>query len=569
MVENRLGLLFGQIAESIRSGLGDIGKLKPNAFPAKIDDIVALIGTGGEPGGEGTGSVGPLTFASGSFPLIEDGQRVTIEHGLGVMPDLILVQVVNYLNFTNYEEAAQTQAMMAAWGMRSSLGNGYHSGYVSTVWGLNKSYGIDNMPVEDQAFGYIFCPDEATFQVGSTGEVGKLYSKTGYRWLAISGIESGSGGSSADVRYVTFKSHDGQIEYGKKAVAVGDDCADPIARGVFATPTRESDVQYNYTFYGWATAPNGGAVSNWNKTITEDKTVYANFSKTVRNYTITYYDSDGTTVLKTESLPYGSMPSYTGEKEGVIFDGWTPELATVTGNMSYTAKWAENITFADGTWADIVRITESGEAQKYFAIGDTKELSFKDTDGTNRTGKVKIVGFNKDTLSDGSGTAGMTIVITSALFETVLHASTPYPGWSSCSLRTALHNTVIPSFPEALQNGLKTVKKTSRKYVNGTDTTGLNTSDDKIWIPSLGETGVSTVYSGYGASGETNPGYAQMPDLTSNDTYGDGLVNKHIWTRSASYKQQNYAIARTNTSNVPVNATFPTNKRGCLFGFCI
>ena len=84
-------------------------------------------------------------------------------------------------------------------------------------------------------------------------------------------------GASPDLRYVTFMSYDGLTEYGKKAVAVGDDCADPIARGVFATPTRESDEQYNYYFYGWATTPNGGADANWNKAITEDKVVYANY----------------------------------------------------------------------------------------------------------------------------------------------------------------------------------------------------------------------------------------------------------------------------------------------------
>ena len=62
----------------------------------------------------------------------------------------------------------------------------------------------------------------------------------------ISGISAGGG----DVCYVTFMSRDGSVEYGKKAVAVGDDCADPIARGVFSTPTRESTAQYNYDFAG-------------------------------------------------------------------------------------------------------------------------------------------------------------------------------------------------------------------------------------------------------------------------------------------------------------------------------
>ena len=147
-----------------------------------------------------------------------------------------------------------------------------------------------------------------------------------------------SGGSSADVRYVTFMSYDGLIEYGKKAVAVGDDCADPIARGVFATPTRESNVQYNYTFYGWATTPNGGADANALKAVTEDKTVYANFTQTVRYYTITYCDTDGS-VLKTESLAYGSVPEYEPEKSGYAFVGWSPEVSSVTKDTNYTAKW--------------------------------------------------------------------------------------------------------------------------------------------------------------------------------------------------------------------------------------
>lgn len=61
------------------------------------------------------------------------------------------------------------------------------------------------------------------------------------------GSGGGTGGGFGDVRYVTFMSEDGTMEYGKKAAAVGDDCADPIARGVFVTPTKESDAQYNYT----------------------------------------------------------------------------------------------------------------------------------------------------------------------------------------------------------------------------------------------------------------------------------------------------------------------------------
>ena len=88
----------------------------------------------------------------------------------------------------------------------------------------------------------------------------------------ILGITSG-GGSSADVRYVTFMNEDGTVELGKKAVATGDDCADPIDRGVFSTPTKESTAQYTYTFYGWATTPNG--TPSKTVKVTGDTTLYA------------------------------------------------------------------------------------------------------------------------------------------------------------------------------------------------------------------------------------------------------------------------------------------------------
>ena len=194
-----------------------------------------------------------------------------------------------------------------------------------------------------------------------TAACNAIRTKTGKADLIKSGDMEGEilgitlgGGSSADVRYVTFMNDDGTVELGKKAVATGDDCADPIARGVFSTPTKESTAQYTYTFYGWATTPNGAADSNWNKAVTEDRTVYANFVSAVRYYTIAYYDSDGTTVLETESLAYGTMPSYAPVKTGYFLSGWIPEISAVSGNASYVAQWAETAAITKNiTWTDL------------------------------------------------------------------------------------------------------------------------------------------------------------------------------------------------------------------------
>lgn len=146
-------------------------------------------------------------------------------------------------------------------------------------------------------------------------------------------------GSSADVRYVAFMNGD-TVLY-KKAVAVGDDCVDVLTKGLIETPTKESTAQYDYTYYGWGASDNGAADSTILQNITEDKTVYAIYTATVRYYTITWLDDDGVTVLHTESLPYGSVPSYEPTKDGYMLSGWNPSISTVTGNATYTAVWEE------------------------------------------------------------------------------------------------------------------------------------------------------------------------------------------------------------------------------------
>lgn len=149
----------------------------------------------------------------------------------------------------------------------------------------------------------------------------------------------GSGGGSAE-GCVTVTFMNGDVELFSRPVYIGDDCPEPVAQGRFDAPTKESTVQYNYTFYGWGAEPGGAADANILKNITEDKTVYAIFAETARLYTITFYDEDGTTVLATKQVAYGTVPSYTPTKDGVLFVGWTPAPVAVTGEASYTATWA-------------------------------------------------------------------------------------------------------------------------------------------------------------------------------------------------------------------------------------
>lgn len=105
-----------------------------------------------------------------------------------------------------------------------------------------------------------------------------------------------------------------------------------------STPTKPSTAQYSYTFSGWS--PSLSAA-------TGDAAYTALFNESVRKYTITWKNDDGTT-LKTEQVEYGEVPSYTGseptkaggdEYHTYAFDGWTPDVVAVTGDATYTAKF--------------------------------------------------------------------------------------------------------------------------------------------------------------------------------------------------------------------------------------
>lgn len=389
-------------------------------------------------------------------------------------------------------------------------------------------------------------------------------------------------GTSAELRYVTFMSYDGLIEYGKKAVAVGDDCADPIARGVFATPTRESDAQYNYTFYGWATEPNGGAVSNWNKAITEDKTVYANFSKAVRYYTITYYDSDGTTVLKTESLAYGTVPSFVPAKSGYDFAGWEQELVPVIGETSYVATWTEEVSFATASWRRIAEISETGKAEDYFAIGDTKSIALNFS-GTTETVTVRIIGFNHDDLEDGSGKAGISIALAQGITNDAIKVEenskygTGYI-WETSQTRKILNSgKVYTALPSELREAIKSVTKISNagysKDYGGREKNTLYSTTDKVWLLSTTEVGldnaVATNYCALG-QGEQYEYYTDDERRKAKLTTGGNLFYP-LRSMHCQYALTSMLVKGTDGTSYygRLGGNSSNNYAGRIFGFCI
>lgn len=266
----------------------------------------------------------------------------------------------------------------------------FPAGMADAISGITT--GPDITILENQPFMLDFSAGDMHINLGETMAVrsGTIYKpadllpeniRDGVQIAGITGTMAAGGGASEDVRYVTFM-NGSEVLY-VKPVAVGDDCADVVARELVATPAKENTAQYEYTYNGWSLTDGGDASDAALATVTEDRTVYAAFTHKVRSYTVTYYDADGTTVLHTETLEYGSMPSYTPVKTGYVLNGWEPAIGAVTGDVSYVAKWEEY--FATGALG-VVRwalnkdglLTISGNGDSYNFSSAESNAPFKD-----------------------------------------------------------------------------------------------------------------------------------------------------------------------------------------------
>lgn len=166
---------------------------------------------------------------------------------------------------------------------------------------------------------------------------------------------------------ITFRNWD-NTELEKKTVEAG---TKPTYTGT--TPTRASTTNtegktVTYTFVGWTPEIT---------TATENTSYVAQFTASdgslKRSYTITFKDWDGT-VLSRQLVQQGTLPVYSGKTPTraetkttkYTFVGWTPELAEVKKDATYTAKYITNSpTEWSLTASEIATLANSGHGANY------------------------------------------------------------------------------------------------------------------------------------------------------------------------------------------------------------
>ena len=181
-----------------------------------------------------------------------------------------------------------------------------------------------------------------------------------------------------------------------------------------ATPTKEPDDWYIYTFSGWYTQPyhaHGRTMEEWG-IVTGNETYYPTFEATLRNYyNITWANVDGEGTPLVVSYPEGSVPAYDGipskadnTQYTYTFTGWKSlntgtvyavgeTLPTVTDNETYTAQFIEQPRFYTGTvnvvWVDDNNAYDTRENYVEVTINcagtqTTKKIGYKDNGVTPR-----------------------------------------------------------------------------------------------------------------------------------------------------------------------------------------
>ncbi|MBQ9814660.1 MAG: InlB B-repeat-containing protein, partial [Lachnospiraceae bacterium] len=253
---------------------------------------------------------------------------------------------------------------------------GYY-GIASIYANVDQDIDISKYVVFRNTSGIDVFVDERTGSAGATDKnvVSDLNSYTipeGYTWVA-----------REDGRYIlkklytiTFVDEDGTTVLQSGQVPEGET---PVYTG--ETPTKTGDAQFSYEFRGWTPdiVP-----------VTGDATYKAEYTELVNEYTITFVDEDGTTVLQSGKVLYGETPVYTGEtptKEAdaqytYSFKGWTPEIAEVTGDATYTAVYEQTVNkytikFVDEDGSTVLQSSEVafGETPVYTGDEPTKEAT--------------------------------------------------------------------------------------------------------------------------------------------------------------------------------------------------
>ena len=302
----------------------------------------------------------------------------------------------------------------------------------------------------------------------------------------------------------------------------------------------------------------GSALSN----ITQDTVVYAAFTESIRYYTVYFYDEDR--IVDIVRVPYGGTATTNYMKEGFNKVTWVPSGENITCDTSCYGQFG-SLTFEGATWDEIAEISESGQASDYFALGDTKKVSYN-----GGIIDVKIIGFDHDDLADGSGKAGITCAVTTLLSPKIKWGNSTTPVlYRDSVLHATLNSTVFGLLDPNLQSVIKSVLKECDNTLSSTYNGAKANVSAKLWPFSEAEMGSSAVASSnYTILGTSYGGNAPTNDslLKSN---GQSFHTRNLYRRNNTYTSPTFFYRSGGINRKNQGYDYIPTERNICFGFCI
>ena len=257
-----------------------------------------------------------------------------------------------------------------------------------------------------------------------------------------------------------------------------------------------------------------------------------------------------------------------------------------------TTAWADlNIvetkpkpTFADSDWATIAELSENGQAQTFFSVGDEKTISL--TTGEQVT--LVVLGFDHDDLT-GGGKAGMSIGMKNLLATKYcmhVNVATNAGGWDESEMRTSTMATLLSQLPSDLQGVIKQVNK---KATAGSQSENITTSADKLWLLAMSEifsatsienssiSPIANYADAYNAEGTQYKYYENLIGDNNGGTATNSLLIKKLSNGSGSADNWWLRSPQINSSTSfweigwagSVSSNGARGSHGVSFGFCV
>ncbi len=290
------------------------------------------------------------------------------------------------------------------------------------------------------------------------------------------------------------------------------------------------------------------------KCIREDGTISAVPEKTI---TITVADASNVTDI-------------VDSKQRTTTKDWGTDWATLS-------KMADEISNCNSVTSTTTELSVKINNQKQtIGIGDTATVTLSSATAsratiTAGTYKVRIIGFNHDTLANGSK-AGISFefvnVIGNAIFYDSTGAKTNYSGWGGSDLKNVLNATVLTKLSN--RSYIKSVKKEYTKSTNsGKSYTTVSDNYDQLWLMSYWEVFGKKDTNDAQTSG-TQYAYYKVNNTATNRVKQDSKsTKKYWWLRSIPTSQNSifFYISPYGSSGATTYGT--TSGCGIAPGFAI